>query len=84
MKNNSGQGQKGKVNKNISDKDPKIQATENNINLVLAEKECVVNENEIVRAEELAALDDEDASTDISSNVAKGEQISKGSINDTI
>lgn len=37
-----------------------------------------------MRAEELAALDDEDVSTDISSNVAKGEQISKGSINDTI
>jgi hypothetical protein len=55
----------------------------NKTNLVLSEKECVVNENEVMRAEELAALEGEgDSAQDPSA--AKGEQLCKGSINDTI
>ena len=51
---------------------------------MLAEKECVVNENEVMRAEELAALEGEEEESTEASSAAKGEQISKGSINDAI
>lgn len=59
-------------------------AAPNRINLLLAEKECVVNENEIMRAEALAALEGEEGESAEVSSGAKGEQLCKGSINDAI